>query len=103
MLPKRPLFEATGGAFFVCPLYRHYPVVCTMNTPVTDISIDPTACTGCESCAELCPACFAMHAETGLAIVIDPHPEAIPDCLHEAVSCCPTQCIAVEYTGPGAI
>ncbi|MFO7717531.1 MAG: ferredoxin [Desulfohalobium sp.] len=73
----------------------------TMNTLVTDISIDPIACTGCESCAELCPACFAMQDETGLAVVVEPHPEAIPDCLQEAVSCCPTQCIAVEYTEPG--
>ncbi|ACV67471.1 ferredoxin [Desulfohalobium retbaense] len=68
-----------------------------MSTSTPEITIDPIGCTGCESCAEVCPECFAMQDGTGLAVVREPLPDPIPDCLNEAIICCPTQCIHVEY------
>jgi ferredoxin len=58
-------------------------------------TVNQGLCTGCGSCAELCPAIFAMDPETELAYIRDP---AVMDAegLHEAIACCPEDCI--EWT-----
>ncbi len=56
-------------------------------------AIDLGGCTDCGSCLEVCPDVFQRNSETGHIIVVDldNYPE---DCVHEAISVCPVDCIS---------
>ncbi len=60
-------------------------------TPVIDFS----ECTDCGSCLEVCPEVFVKKSETGYIEVVyfQEYPE---DCVQEAISVCPADCIAWE-------
>ena len=58
------------------------------KTPVIDIG----ECTKCESCIEICPGVFGRNSETGFIEVIE-LPEFPEDCVIEAISICPADCI----------
>ena len=57
--------------------------------------IDLNQCTDCESCLEICPGVFRRNTETGYIEVLDlkEYPE---ECVEEAISICPTDCITWE-------
>ena len=58
-------------------------------------AIDASECTDCESCLEICPVVFQRNPETGFIGVVDldEYPE---DCVREAISLCPADCITWE-------
>ena len=57
--------------------------------------IDLGQCNDCESCMEVCPTVFKRNADTGQIEVLDlsEYPE---ECIDEAVSLCPADCITWE-------
>lgn len=58
------------------------------------VSLDHECCIGCEACVELCPDNFGFNDDEEKAYVIK---ETGPrDCLEEAASTCPEECITVE-------
>ena len=60
--------------------------------------IDLAECTDCESCLEICPAVFRRNSDTGCIEVadLDEYPE---DCVREAMTMCPADCISWEEQG----
>ena len=59
------------------------------------LSVDLGHCTDCGSCVEVCPEVFKKNSETGYIEIffLDKHPE---NCVKEAISICPADCIAWE-------
>ena len=57
--------------------------------------VDMGQCTDCGSCLEVCKEVFKKNSETGYVEVISlsEYPE---DCVQEAISVCPADCIAWE-------
>ena len=57
--------------------------------------IDLRECTDCDSCLELCPSVFKRNEETGQIEVMDlaEYPE---EDVQEAISTCPSDCLAWE-------
>ena len=60
-------------------------------------AVDAGECNDCESCLEICPGIFQRNPETGFIEVmdLDEYPE---ECIQEAISLCPADCIAWEET-----
>lgn len=55
--------------------------------------IDPSFCTGCETCVTICPDVFEM----GYEIAVVAHPDQIDSCdAQEAIDLCPTLAISWE-------
>jgi len=62
--------------------------------------VDMGKCTDCGSCLEVCPEVFKKNPEAGYIDVtnLDNYPE---DCVQEAISVCPVDCISwEEHAGP---
>jgi ferredoxin len=57
--------------------------------------VDMGECTDCGSCLEVCPEVFKRNSETGYIDVIYFH-EYPEDCVQEAISVCPADCITWE-------
>ena len=57
--------------------------------------VDMGACTDCGSCIEVCPEVFFRNEGTGYIEVnhLQEYPE---DCVQEAISVCPVDCIGWE-------
>jgi len=60
--------------------------------------LDQGYCTGCGSCAELCPEVFAMDELNEKASVILPEGGG-EKCIEEAMAMCPGDCISWEKGG----
>ena len=60
--------------------------------------VDMGECTDCGSCLEVCPEVFKRNSETGYIDVanLNTYPE---DCVQEAISVCPEDCISWEESG----
>ena len=58
-------------------------------------SIDLGQCTDCGSCVEICPEVFRKNSETGYIEIVSLY-EYPEDCVQEAISICPTDCISWE-------
>lgn len=59
--------------------------------------VDMGECTDCGSCLEVCPEVFKRNTETGYIDVADLN--IYPgDCVQEAISVCPVDCISCEGT-----
>ena len=61
-----------------------------VRSPVLDLS----ECVDCDACLELCPSVFKRN-EAGY-IEVEDLPEYPEDCVWEAMSCCPSDCITWE-------
>jgi ferredoxin len=59
------------------------------------VVIDTAECVGCESCVELCPEVFEFDDENEKAVVILPE-GGDEECIEEAISTCPSECISRE-------
>jgi ferredoxin len=59
------------------------------------VVIETDECIGCESCAELCPEIFEFDEEEEKAHVKLPE-GSDEDCIEEAISTCPVECIHWE-------
>jgi ferredoxin len=59
------------------------------------VVIETDECIGCGSCAELCQDVFELDAELEKAKVILPEGGS-EECIEEAISTCPVQCIHWE-------
>jgi ferredoxin len=59
------------------------------------VVLDQGCCTGCGSCAELCPEVFAMDELNEKASVILPE-GGDEKCIEEAMAMCPVDCISWE-------
>ncbi len=59
------------------------------------VEIDAEECIGCETCVELCPDIFAFDEDTDKAVVIQAE-GGNEDCVEEAISSCPGECISYE-------
>ena len=58
------------------------------------VVIETEECTGCGSCAELCPDVFELDDEIEKEVIL---PEGGPEeCIEEAISTCPVECIRWE-------
>jgi ferredoxin len=59
------------------------------------VVIETDECVGCQTCVELCPQVFSFDEASEKAQVIQPEggPE---DCIEEAISSCPVECIKWE-------
>ena len=55
--------------------------------------VDLWECTDCGSCVEVCPEVFERNSETG-SLSVRELPEYPEDCVQEAISVCPVDCIA---------
>jgi ferredoxin len=61
---------------------------------MAEILIDTYLCSGCETCAEMCPDVFRMDPVTEKAELIDPAP-VITDEVYQAAAFCPEKCIEI--------
>lgn len=61
---------------------------------MTEIVIDSYECSGCGTCAELCPDVFQMDAFGEKAELVVPHPQ-ITDDVYQAAAYCPEKCIKI--------
>jgi ferredoxin len=59
------------------------------------VVLDEECCVGCESCVELCPDVFEMDESGEKARVILAE-GGDQDCIEEAISTCPSECISWE-------
>jgi ferredoxin len=59
------------------------------------VILDEECCVGCGSCAELCPEVFEMDEEGEKARVILPEGGS-NECIEEAMTACPEECISWE-------
>jgi len=58
------------------------------KVPVLDLN----RCSDCEGCLEICPEVFKRNAAGYIEVAdLSSYPE---DCIEEAISCCPADCIA---------
>lgn len=65
--------------------------------------IDLAECTDCESCLAVCPEVFKINSENAHIEVIS-LPEYPHNCIQEAISVCPADCITWERSkNPSAI
>jgi ferredoxin len=65
-----------------------------MSDDTVQVSLDVECCMGCEACHELCPDIFGFNNEEEKAFLIT---ETGPrDCIEEAASSCPDECISFE-------
>ncbi len=65
---------------------------CIMSKTVI---IDRDECIGCESCVEICPEVFGFDEQDEKAFVIIPA-GGDEECIEEAISSCPVECISWE-------
>ncbi len=59
------------------------------------VVLDEECCVGCGACAELCPEVFEMNEDGEKAHVILPEGGS-EECIEEAITTCPNECIAWE-------
>ena len=59
------------------------------------VIVDEECCTGCGTCAELCPDVFEMDDVTEKARVILPEGGS-EECIEDAIDSCPESCISWE-------
>jgi ferredoxin len=57
--------------------------------------IDMHECSDCGTCLDLCPSVFKRNEEAGFIEVME-FPCYHQEDIHEAISCCPKDCIALE-------
>jgi ferredoxin len=57
--------------------------------------VNPSKCSDCDSCLELCPGIFKRNPETGLIEVVDLNHYPEHD-VQVAINMCPADCIAWE-------
>jgi ferredoxin len=65
------------------------------NTMGRKVVLDEECCVGCGACAELCPEVFEMSEEEEKAHVIVAEGGS-EECIEEAITTCPSECIAWE-------
>ena len=59
------------------------------------VVIDMDECVGCQTCVELCGDVFSFNEDEEKAEVILPEGGS-EDCIEEAISSCPVECITWE-------
>lgn len=62
---------------------------------MAEIVIDTYQCSGCGTCAEMCPEVFRMDSMMEKAELITVTPE-ITDAVYQAAAFCPEKCIKVR-------
>jgi ferredoxin len=60
-----------------------------------EITIDTYLCSGCATCAEMCPAVFSMDPVLEKAELVNITPEATDD-VYLAAAFCPEKCIDIK-------
>ena len=61
---------------------------------MAEIIIDTYLCSGCETCAEMCPDVFRMDPVTEKAELVDTAP-VLTDEVYQAAAFCPEKCIEI--------
>jgi len=61
---------------------------------MSDIIIDTYLCSGCATCAEMCPDVFRMDEVTEKAELVTVAPD-ITDEVYQAAAYCPEKCIEI--------
>jgi ferredoxin len=59
------------------------------------VVIDADECVGCQTCVELCPDVFTFNDASEKAEVVKEE-GGLEDCIEEAMSSCPVECIKWE-------
>jgi ferredoxin len=62
---------------------------------MAEIVIDTYRCSGCGTCAEMCPEVFRMDSMMEKAELVTVAPE-ITDAVYQAAAFCPEKCIKVR-------
>ncbi|MCI5138507.1 MAG: ferredoxin [Candidatus Electrothrix sp. AR1] len=61
---------------------------------MAEIIIDTYQCSGCETCAEMCPDVFRMDEVTEKAALVNVSPH-VTDAVRQAAAFCPEKCIEI--------
>ena len=60
------------------------------------VSVDPTLCSGCGPCTDICPEVFELD-QGGIAIVkVNQIPADLEEACRQAADNCPTEAIVIE-------
>ena len=62
---------------------------------MAEIIIDTYRCSGCETCAEMCPDIFRIDEVTEKATLVIPSPR-ITEAVQQAAAFCPEKCIEIS-------
>lgn len=62
---------------------------------MTEIIIDTYLCSGCATCAEMCPEVFRMDPVSEKAELVSVNPEVTDD-VYQAAAFCPEKCIEIK-------
>jgi ferredoxin len=60
------------------------------------VTVDESACIGCELCVDTCPKVFEMNDRGYSEPIVDPVPGEEQACAREAADICPVTAIEIE-------
>ena len=60
------------------------------------VRVDPTLCTGCGPCVDICPEVFEIDQDSVAIVKVNQIPADLEKACREAADNCPTEAIEIE-------